>query len=1126
MKMARKLVAFFLVILLVIGILDNNVVHAENNNSFQKEEATSDSGEAFADADYQVKWMLGGSWATGHNMTVTIANMGMETITNWQLSFDYAHPITQIWNAELIECKEGKVTVKNAGWNKDIPVGGEITFGFACEEPFSVYPEGYMVCCRQITEVNGDIEVIVENNWGNGCKGAIIIRNNTDQIMEDWQLEFDCNGRLESVWDGQIVSNNEGRYTVKNAGYNYVIEPNSDRKIGFVLSAENGENAFSNFLLRASGNNGINDSNNPSEQESDDFNDDPDDFVEANLGEAYVKDSELSDIVIDGETGMAYVKNQILISAFPGAEKANIEEMAAEMNADIVGFIEFTNDYQLEFRDDKTLDEINALIERVFDNPFISNCTLNSCIVSKYDSEISWEDALFIDNIKAWKSDITKYNENTTIIDEGKLSIKTGDNWGLKALNIPAAWQITNHENSVRVGIYDHGFAFRHEDLSFVKQYNNIELSDDRSHGTHVAGIIGAKHNKIGIAGVATNAQLITYSNDGEWYNEMEQKLALATLIGNHVRVINYSRAWSNVLAYVASNPNDINNKIALDDISYYKSNMEEYLLKFYTMGYDFSIVTSAGNTNGKVFVKDDSMVFGYKVVDATERMGKREVDVMADYNSVLNAITNPILKNRIIVVGAVRQDIKENGTQVIYNIFKSSNLGARVDVVAPGHEILSTVPYAYTKTEIKGYALDSGTSMAAPYVTGILALMYQTNPNLNAEDAKRIVCDHGNCVESISYKGMVYYMPDAEKCVKAALELKDGQEQEVPKKNGLLLGKIITSEGGAPGVTEIELTNANDVLNPLSGNKNIYRFTSTEDGTFICSVPEDVYRVTIHKEGYYSHVDWNVNIVCEETTNLGEITLFARPNLIRLFGEISYSKERIPDVILRFRKGLNNRTGEYVQDEKGIPFEVHTDSAGYYEIDLAEDEYTIEVIKDGYANEYQNLRLSATEIEQKSAERNIGFTFKNEDTYKIVLSWENSAVDLDLDVSCISGSDTVCRISAKRNTNSLIYLKTRIEGDEEAELGTETMLISGLDKILLGNQIILAVSVYDNQCPYGSFCGHFYAANAKLCLYKNEELIQVFEAPSSADRKVWHAFNLREGDVVETVNRATDLTP
>lgn len=64
------------------------------------------------------------------------------------------------------------------------------------------------------------------------------------------------------------------------------------------------------------------------------------------------------------------------------------------------------------------------------------------------------------------------------------------------------------------------------------------------------------------------------------------------------------------------------------------------------------------------------------------------------------------------------------------------SNYGkAQVDVFAPGVDILSTVPGG-------GFARESGTSMAAPVVSGLAALLMSHFPKLTAADVKRVILD------------------------------------------------------------------------------------------------------------------------------------------------------------------------------------------------------------------------------------------------------------------------------------------------------------------------------------------------------------------------------------------------
>lgn len=97
--------------------------------------------------------------------------------------------------------------------------------------------------------------------------------------------------------------------------------------------------------------------------------------------EPFFKQPKPEDIVYDTEHNVSYVKNQLLISASLGAPEVEIRRLVEELGAEIVGYIEITNDYQIEFLTDKTLDELEAAAEDLNSFSFVENVTLN----------LSWE---------------------------------------------------------------------------------------------------------------------------------------------------------------------------------------------------------------------------------------------------------------------------------------------------------------------------------------------------------------------------------------------------------------------------------------------------------------------------------------------------------------------------------------------------------------------------------------------------------------------------------------------------------------------------------------------------------------------------------------------------------------
>ena len=81
--------------------------------------------------------------------------------------------------------------------------------------------------------------------------------------------------------------------------------------------------------------------------------------------------------------------------------------------------------------------------------------------------------------------------------------------WGVNRVNAPEAWSYGHTGAGVKIAVLDTGIA-PHSDLSITGgvAFTGRSYVDDNGHGTHVAGIIAAKNNSIGVVGVAPAAQL------------------------------------------------------------------------------------------------------------------------------------------------------------------------------------------------------------------------------------------------------------------------------------------------------------------------------------------------------------------------------------------------------------------------------------------------------------------------------------------------------------------------------------------------------------------------------------------------------------------------------------------
>lgn len=210
---------------------------------------------------------------------------------------------------------------------------------------------------------------------------------------------------------------------------------------------------------------------------------------------------------------------------------------------------------------------------------------------------------------------------------------------------------------------------------------NNDVTGPDADHGTHVSGIIGAvRDNNIGVKGVANDVMIMSVRTvpDGD---ERDKDVA-------------------NAIRYAANNGAKVINMSFGKPYPYDKKAVDEAVK--YAMSKDVLIIHAAGNDN--------------KDLDVETNFPNR---VYADGSGTAGAW---------IEVGA--SGLKDDETLKA----SFSNYGQNsVDVFAPGVKIYSTTPGST-------YAEHDGTSMAAPVVTGLAALIRSYYPNLTALQVKEII--------------------------------------------------------------------------------------------------------------------------------------------------------------------------------------------------------------------------------------------------------------------------------------------------------------------------------------------------------------------------------------------------
>ncbi len=320
-------------------------------------------------------------------------------------------------------------------------------------------------------------------------------------------------------------------------------------------------------------------------------------------------------------------------------------------------------------------------------------------------------------------------------------------NWAHTQVQAERGWDLSTGASAVTVAVIDSGFVLDHEDLidrwyqniqeqgvtqagdicwtgvSEAKQTNNCD--DDENgyvddwqgydffnadndptaghdnpngsgvfHGTMVAGVIAATaNNNAGSAGIDQQANVMplqVFNDDGEAYTtDVVAAIEYATL--NGARVINLSLGTN-----------------ALDPL----------------------LLTAIQNARAE----------GVTVVAASGNCATND-QVFCNNLTAPGRMTYPAIHSEVIAVGA---------TNLAGNRASFSSYGSELDLVAPGQSV-GPLPTYSISNPTSSYANASGTSFAAPLVSGITTLLYALHPDITPDEAEFILTESTDKLSGMS---------------------------------------------------------------------------------------------------------------------------------------------------------------------------------------------------------------------------------------------------------------------------------------------------------------------------------------------------------------------------------------
>ena len=458
-----------------------------------------------------------------------------------------------------------------------------------------------------------------------------------------------------------------------------------------------------------------------------------------------------SHLTFDDGRAVLYYNNMLIVYTFNDLNQTELDYIAGLVGGEVVGLVK-GGIHSVQIRvADTNLAGLEALAKTLMQDELV----MYAC--AEFPVQI-----MNTNNNNPWDGD-----EKSDMGDE---EYPGGSDWWAEAIGAYTAWEYSDQCQELNIGIVDTGVDDYHEDLYGKVAFIGENTVDSMDHGTHVAGIMSADDNDVGIRGIADklnlySADLWTGADSDDSFHTIGELMAIYNNMAyNDVRVINNSWGCYVFDEYYYEELSE-GNSLSYDE--WREARVYEItptaeativmMSQLIASGHENMIfVQAAGNGYyGYTFEPADSITNGFfsSVTESVyNNMDEKVIGYLSD-----NGISYDSIDERIFVVTATDYEYGNDQEDfgVSYEIAYFANYGETVDICAPGSFIYSTMNVGDEK-----YDYCDGTSMAAPVVTASIGFVWSLNPDMTVSEVREIILSSAQENVSCEIDGETYTYP------------------------------------------------------------------------------------------------------------------------------------------------------------------------------------------------------------------------------------------------------------------------------------------------------------------------------------------------------------------------------